>query len=146
MGTIIRKWDAGTNSFHKGAITSFDATNNLYHVKYLQGDREEYTYDEIRKYRKTIQKYAKYKPIRDFNNSVLFIPTKACPNPVKQDFLQHHQALFLQQQHEEYVRLKHIVLAGAVWDDELKKMAAYRDLIKHRNSIIRNRWTRGSGK
>ena len=37
-----------------------------------------------------------------------------------------------------------MALAGTVWDDKLKKMAAYRDLIKHRNSIIRNRWTRGS--
>ena len=133
MGTIIRKWDTDSLSFHEGAITSFDAINNLYHVKYLQGDREEFTYDEIRKYRKTIQKYSKYKPIRDFNNSVLFIPTKACPNPVKADFLRHHQALLLQQQHEEYVKLKHMALAGTVWDDELKKMAAYRDLIKHRN-------------
>ena len=103
MGTIIRRWDTDSLSFHEGAITSFDAINNLYHVKFLQGDREEFTYDEIRKYRKKIQKYAKYKPIRDFNNSVLFIPTQACPNPVKADFLRHHQALLLQQQHGEYV-------------------------------------------
>ena len=109
---------------------------NLWHFLAARGS--------LSKYRKMIQKYAKYKPIRDFNNSVLLIPTKACPNPVKQDYLRHHQVHLLQQHNEEYVKFRHIALAGAVWDDELKKIAAYRDLIKHRNSIIQNCWTRGS--
>ena len=110
ISTIIRKYYADILSFHKGEITLFDATNHLYHVKYLQGNREEFTYDEIRNHRKTIQKYAKNKPrnnilhghTRDFNNSVLFIPTKAYLNPVKQDYLRKHQAHLLHQHHKEY--------------------------------------------
>ena len=143
IGTIIRKEYTDTLSFLKGEIISFDATNNLYHVNYLQGDREEFTYDEVRKYRKPIQKYSKHKPIREYNNSVLFIPTKICPNPVKQDYLRQDQAHLLQQQHKEYDKLRHSALPGTVWDKDLKKMAAYRDLIKHRNNIIKNCWTRG---
>ena len=54
-----------------------------------------------------------------------------------------HQAHLLHQQHKEYVRLTHSALAGAVWDEELKKMASYKELINHRNNIIRNRWTHG---
>ena len=56
INTIIQKYYADTLSFHKGEITSFDATNNLYHVKYLQGDKEEFTYDKIRKHKKPTQK------------------------------------------------------------------------------------------
>ena len=98
IGTIICKYHSDILSFHEGGITSFDATNNLYHVKYLQGDREEFTYDEIRKYRKPTQKYTKdiprrnilHGPPRKFNNSVFYIPTKASPNPAKQDYMREH--------------------------------------------------------
>ena len=91
-----------------------------------------------------------YRNMQSTNLSVTLITLcyssqqKACPNPVKEDFLRHHQALLHQQQNEEYVKLKHIALAGIVWNDELKKMADYRDLIKHRDSIIQNQWTCGS--
>ena len=61
IGTIIRKYCMDTSSFYEGEITSFDAVNNLYHVKYIQGDRGEFTYSKIRKHRKTAQKYTKQK-------------------------------------------------------------------------------------
>ena len=54
-----------------------------------------------------------------------------------------HQAHLFHQQHKEYVKLKHSALAGAVWDDKLKKMASYKELVNHCNNIIRNRWTHG---
>ena len=74
---------------------------------------------------------------------MLFIQTKASPNPIKQDYLRKNQAHLLNQQHKEYVSHRHSALAGAVWDEDLKKTASYKDLVKHRNSIIQNRWTRG---
>ena len=49
----------------------------------------------------------------------------------------------MQQQHKEYCQLAHSALAGAVWDDKLKKLASYKELVNHRNSIIRDRWTKG---
>ena len=119
---MIRKYFLDTSPFHEGEITSYNAVNNLYHVKYIQGDREEFTYDKICKHRKTTQKYTKQKqpktifhgPKLRFNNSVFYIPTKASPNSVKQDYMKKHQAFLLHQQHEEYVKLKHSELAGAV--------------------------------
>ena len=42
--------------------------------------------------------------------------------------------------------MAHSALAGAVWDDKLKKLASYKELVNHRNSIIRDRWTKGGGK
>ena len=48
-----------------------------------------------------------------------------------------------QQQHKEYCQLAHSALAGAVWDDELKKLASHKELVNHRNNIIRDMWTKG---
>ena len=33
-----------------------------------------------------------------------------------------------------------LAAGGTIWDPELKKMAHYRDRIKHPNATIRNRW------
>ena len=73
-----------------------------------------------------------------FNNSVFFIPTTASPNPVKQDSMMKHQAHLLHQKHKEYGELTHLTFTGAVWDDELKKMASYKELDNHCNNIICN--------
>ena len=43
-----------------------------------------------------------------------------------------HQAFQLRQQHKEYVKLMHSVLAGAVCNDELKKMVVYKELVNCR--------------
>ena len=45
-----------------------------------------------------------------------------------------HQAHLLHQQHKEYVQHKHSAMAGAVWDDKLKKMASYKKLVNHRKT------------
>ena len=38
--------------------------------------------------------------------------------------------------------LQHLAMAGgSIWDEELKKFAAYKDLSKHPNPSIRRRWT-----
>ena len=49
----------------------------------------------------------------------------------------------MHQQHNEYCEKAHSALAGVVWDDELKKLASYKELVNHSNSIIRDRWTKG---
>ena len=82
-------------------------------------------------------------PKRHFNNSTIFIPTKENPNPVKKDYMTKYRAFLMQQQHKEYCQLAHSALAGAVWDDELKKLASYKEFFNHRNSIIRDRLTKG---
>ena len=129
----------------------YDQVNKYYKVKFKDGDREEYTYGEILLYRKSKKRYSRKQkikptmcgPKRHFNNSAIFIPTKANPNPVKKDYIIKHQAFIMQQQHKEYYQLAHSALAGAVWDNELKKLVSYKELVNHRNSIIRDRWTKG---
>ena len=39
--------------------------------------------------------------------------------------------------------LSHSKLVGEVWDDELKKLALYKELINHQNKIIHKRWIKG---
>lgn len=51
IGTIVRQWFSD-NNWHEGEVTGFDATNNLYKVKYQDGDVEEYEPKEMRKYLK----------------------------------------------------------------------------------------------
>ena len=45
IGTVIRKYCLDTSSFHREEIMPYNAVNNLYHIKYIQGDREESNYD-----------------------------------------------------------------------------------------------------
>ena len=46
IGTIIcKKFNDGI--FYEGAITSYNSLNNFYKVKFKNGNREEYTYDEV---------------------------------------------------------------------------------------------------
>ena len=54
-----------------------------------------------------------------------------------------HQAHLLHQQHKEHVCLRYSAFAGAVLDEDLKKMASYKELVNHHNSIIQKRWTCG---
>ena len=39
-----------------------------------------------------------------------------------------------------------LAAGGRIWDPELKKMTLYRDLIKHSNPIIQQRWIKGGEK
>ena len=55
IGTIVKK------DMHEGEITSYDPVNNYYKVKFKDGDREEYAYDEILLYRKSTQIYSRKK-------------------------------------------------------------------------------------
>ena len=93
IGTIIQKKFNG-GIFYEGAITSYYSINNLCKVKFMNGDREECTYEEVWNHCKTTQMYTKPKktksttcgPPRKFNNAAMFIPTKKNLNPVKQDY------------------------------------------------------------
>ena len=49
----------------------------------------------------------------------------------------------MHQQHKEYCEKAHSALAGVVWDDELKKLASYKELVNHSNSVIRDRRIKG---
>ena len=95
VGTIVRKW-FNDNKWHEGEVTGYDAKNNLYKVKYQDGDIEEYDPEVMRKFKKKRQQYSKpntssRKETANYSSSqydenIFFIPTKACPNPIKADY------------------------------------------------------------
>ena len=150
IGTIVRKqcYDSQySTSIHEGEITLYNLVNSYYKVKCKDGDREEYTYDEIRLYGKSKQTYStrkkKTKPItcgprRHFSNTTIFIPTKIKPQSSQKGLMTKHSAFLMQQQHQEYCQIAHSALAGASWDDKLKKLASYKEIINYRNDIIRD--------
>ena len=71
-------------------MTAYDSINNLYEIKYIEGEIDDFTYEELRKYRKTQQKYRKVLKLkriettttkRGHEHDIFFISTKA--NPLK---------------------------------------------------------------
>ena len=81
-GTIVcRKFTTG---YHEGEIVRYDPIEKYYKVEYKDGDTEEMTNDEVKLYRKKVQRYSKrekkamlLQPIPHSlpNNSIFRIPT-----------------------------------------------------------------------
>ena len=82
---------------------------------------------------------------------IFFIPTKACPNPIKSDYLRRQQtetAFMMAQKYaemeekaeEEFPIFVALAADGKIWDEDLGKKSSYRDLINHPDEKIRNRW------
>ena len=81
---------------------------------------------------------------------IFFIPTKACPNPIKFDYQRRKKAesAFMVAQkvaameekaNEEFPIFVAMAAGGKIWDETLKKEASYRDLIKHPDAAVRKR-------
>ena len=154
LGTIIRRRCENDNLFYEGEVTAYDSINNLYEIKYKEGEIDDFTYEEVKKYRKTKQKYRKVLRLNridtprtdtDHQHDIFFIPTKANPNPVRRDYNAKHLAFLMNELHQDYCEDKHYALAagGRVWDEYLQKMASYRDLIQHKDEEIAARWITG---
>ena len=41
--------------FYEDEVTAYDTTNDLYQIRYREGDTNDFTYDELQKYRKRTQ-------------------------------------------------------------------------------------------
>ena len=59
IGTIIRCRCENDNIFYECEVTAYDTTNDLYHIKYREGDTDDFIYDELKKYRNVQQIYRK---------------------------------------------------------------------------------------
>ena len=123
-GTIVRKrFEDG--KYYEGEVTGYDTINEYYKIAYTDGDTEEYDNDDMKRYYKAFQRYAK--PSRrgtalqtrehDSNFDYRLFPTP------KQRVI-----------HRAYAT------GGTIWDPQLNKMAHYRDLIIHPNPDIQQRW------
>mmetsp|Transcript_12970 Transcript_12970/g.32751 ORF Transcript_12970/g.32751 Transcript_12970/m.32751 type:complete len:310 (+) Transcript_12970:132-1061(+) len=58
IGTIISKKFPETGEFYEGEVTGYDAENKWYKIRYLDGDEEEFDEEELKQYRKKVQRYA----------------------------------------------------------------------------------------
>lgn len=146
IGTIVRK-RFNDGKFYEGEITKFDPINKFYTVKFQDGDIEEYDQSEMKKYKKKKQQYANpteagFLVNNKYDQNIFFIPTKACPNPVKRDYQIQASAYLINHCIRELqeVRERANAASGRVWDDESNKMVSYRDLINHHNEKIRSKW------
>ena len=106
MGTIVRK-RFNDGKFYEGEVTKYDPINNYYTVRFQDGDVEEYDHDEMKRYKKKQQRYSKkqsrptgnaYMLGNKYDENIFFIPTKACPNPVKTDYCRQQAAFMVTQQ------------------------------------------------
>jgi hypothetical protein len=124
IGTIVRK-RFDDYKYYEGEVTKYDYVNAIYTIKFKQGDTEEYTHNEVKRHYKQNQvysgtKYGKALTARydtNFNFNLFPTPKQARKVP--------HRAL---------------AAGGTVWDEELNKMAHYRELIIHPNPEIQKRW------
>ena len=142
IGTIVRKrFDDG--KFYEGEVTKYDPPNKFYAVEYRDGDKEEYTHDEITTHHKKTQQYSrtlKVRPLALHTSSVdrhrMSIPTKANPNPNPKKYNRPQPAA-----RPTAACTNHMACAaGSIWDADLNKMASYKDLINHPDKAIRDRW------
>jgi hypothetical protein len=147
IGTIVcRRFE--DKRYHEGEVTKYDTVNNLYTIKYRDGEIEEFDAINMARFRKVKQRYAPTKHsafmLRDkYDHNIFFIPTKASPNPIKRDYKLKQTSILLQQKLNQLIN-DHTSVAfaasGRILDEELNKLASYRDLIKHHNKETQQRW------
>ena len=102
----------------------------------------------MKEYRKPKQHYHKTGPskcylLEKYDKNIFFIPTKAAPNPIKQDYQQQRASFLLKHKIDELkAKCNDFAFAasGWVWDDKFNKMASYQDLIHHHNEEMKERW------
>ena len=137
----------------------FDPKENYYKVSYNNGDMEEFTPEEVctlcKSNTPTIQSAKKPKPtLHTLRAHSLYIPTPKgaaqrlpkAHTPIPRAYTQSptKTASFTKgyKHAAQALILQHLFMArGLIWDEELKKFAAYKDLSKHPNPTIRHRWT-----
>ena len=137
-GTIVRKWFKEDHKHHEGEVTEYDHVNELYTIRYLDGTKDEYSKDEMKTHYKPEQKYSHQK----YKGRVLttrgLLDNK--PNPNRSNTLAKWSR---ESNFDRQLRGKALAANGTIWDPELQKQAHYRDLIKHQNSTIKQRWLTG---
>ena len=126
LGTRI-KVKEGRKTFI-GTAVEYSPHTGLYYVEFEDGEYEEFNHDEMMHFQ-LVKPYSPRAPTTAANQVVVrgYFP-KAGPRPrVQFNPLQNLGTL-------------HGLVAGSIYDEELHKWMAYKDLIKHPNPKIRKRW------
>jgi hypothetical protein len=127
---IVEKKTGGRQDTFIGKAESYDPHTGLYHVTFPDGEYEEFDDEEMDFFR-LIKAYKPRKPTTSANQITVtgFFP-KAGASPLAK------LTSGLNCSHDIVCGLN----AGSIWDNKLHKWMAYRDLIKHPNKKIRDRW------
>ena len=109
-----------------GRAVEYDSHTGLYYIEFEDGEFEEFNDDEMEHFQ-LVKPFKPKKPSSYANHVTIqgFFP-KAAPASTTFNPLGHAYGLN----------------AGSIYDEELHKWMAYRDLIKHPNPKIRERWER----
>jgi hypothetical protein len=159
---VRRKFSSG---YHEGEITIYDPKEKYY--EYQDGDTEELSYMEVKQFRKKVQRYSNSRlgkqamlvqPLRHRlpNNSITNMPTSKTGTGKRKPVSKlqrlnrrppvnhiHRPNQFSNGYSLAVHHLKpHFAFGagGAIWDEDLNKMAKYQDLINHKDPVIKNRW------
>ena len=136
-GTIVRKRFKEDQKIQEGEVIEYDQLNQLYKIRYLDNTTDDYTKEEMKIHYKPEQKYshAKYKgralTAHQIANQLGLV---VLPKAHQHDQWMQEGTVEKTTQHSAQAA------GGTIWDEQLNRMAHYRDLIKHQNPTIRNRW------
>ena len=108
---------------------------------YLDGDQEDMDNNEVTRYKKPIQAYSRKLTRKPTPTTTPPITTpKGFAMAVKHIKSVADCAVFA---HRPEVKLQeYAFVGGKIWDEDLKKFAARKDLANHPNTNIAKRWTR----
>ena len=119
LGTIVRK--RFNKGWFEGEVTAYDPKEQYYKITYKDGDTEELDYHEVKLHRKPSQQYARQSLLlKPYDSNFAYSLYPAVKTTRTQGLA--------------------LGAGGAVWDEELNKMAQYRELIMHPNPTIQERW------
>ena len=137
-GTIVRKRFQEDQRIQEGEVIEYDQLNQLYKIRYLDNTTDDYTKDEMKTHYKPEQKYshAKYK-----GRALSVYQIASQLGLTVLDNPQQRNQWMQESTFENEVRHSAQAAGGTIWDEQLNRMAHYRDLIKHPDPKIRGRWT-----
>ena len=127
------------NHYFEREITAYDSKEGFYHVVYLDGDQEDMDDNEVKQYKKPIQQYSQ--------RSAQTKPTPSTTPPITMpkgfamavkyiESVADHAAFA----HQPEIKLQeYAFVGGKIWDEDLKKFAAWKDLANHPNTNIAKR-------
>ena len=153
IGTRIKvteNIDGKRNTFY-GTATSFDPSTGLYYVKFDDREFEEFTNEEVRVFR-VVKPFTPRQPTSAASQITI---NGFHPKAVGKRAFTNSATRFLGDNDTKTARYANDIVrfgsdtqhsiryglnAGSIFDEELNKWMAYRDLVRHPNPKIRERW------
>ena len=145
IGTRVKK-KFNDNQWYEGKITGYDSKEGFYKVLYNNGDSEEYTHTEIRTMVRGTTKTRSKVTLPEPRAHNIYIPTPKKKHKLQSNIKQNTPpykptvpSVYTHgyQRAAKALMIEHMAMVGgSIWDEELQKFAAYKDLSKYPNPAI----------